>query len=132
MASPKVEKVKPYNNGQWTEARMHSFIKGALRSASQRWPPKYETLNAACIGVQLNERTNRFAKHYLCAECGNAFPSKDVEVNHRIPVIPVTGFDSWDGVVARMYCEKEHLEVLCKPCHKKITKEENTQRKLNV
>ena len=66
-----------------------------------------------------------------CANCHNHFVSKDVEVNHRIPVIPVTGFDSWDAVIDRLFCEEDALEVLCKPCHKVLTKLENQQRKEN-
>lgn len=71
------------------------------------------------------------AKHFTCAACRKEFPAKNVEVNHKIPVIPVTGFDSWDKVIERMFCEKEHFEVLCKPCHKSVTKLESEERKLN-
>ena len=124
-------KVKPYNNGEWTEARYHSFIKSALRSASQRWPPKYNVLNAAKLGKRINKKTGRLAEHYLCAACREAFPAKEVQVNHKIPVVPVTGFDNWDGVISRLFCEAEHLEVLCIPCHKTITQQENQERKQN-
>lgn len=67
--------------------------------------------------------------HYECAKCKGHFPAKQVEVNHKEPIVPVTGFDSWDGVISRMFCEKDKLEVLCKPCHKLITKEENDARR---
>ena len=118
-----------YNGGQWTIARYNSFVKGALRSASQRWPPKYTVLNEACIGQKINPTSGRLAKFYTCNACKEAFLAKLVEVNHIIPVIPVTGFDNWDGVIERMFCEKEHLEVCCKVCHKAITKQENLTRK---
>jgi len=121
--------VKPYNNGQWTQARYNSFIKSALRNASQRWPPKYETLNNACTGAKINQKTGRMAKHYKCNKCKEDFPAKEVEVNHIQPIVPVSGFDSWDGVIARMFCEADGLEVLCKPCHKEVTKSENEERK---
>lgn len=125
----KIEKEKPYNGGEWTVARYNSFVKGGLRSASQRWPPKYRVLSESCIGTQVNPKSGRLAKFYRCNKCKDAFPAKDVEVNHIDPVIPITGFDSWDGVIERMFCEKDKLEVLCKPCHKIVTKEENTERK---
>ena len=127
----KTEKEKPYNGGEWTEARYFSFIKSGLRSASQRWPPKYRVLSGAYVGTKTNPKSGRLAKHYVCKGCGNEFVAKDVEVNHIIPVIPVTGFDSWDGVIKRLFCEEQGLEVLCKPCHKKITQQENEERKLN-
>jgi hypothetical protein len=124
-------KSKTRNNGEWTEARFTSFIKSALRSASQRWPPKYQTLNEAFVGKQINASSGRLAKHFKCRKCANLFPQKEVEVNHITPVVPLTGFDSWDGVIERMFCEKHELEVLCKPCHSEISKKENSERKIN-
>ncbi len=121
-------KIKTRNGGEWTEARYRSFVKSALRSASQRWPPKYQSLNEACIGTKLNVKTGRMAKHYKCNQCKNDFPAKEVEVNHIVPVVPTSGFTTWDEVIERMFCEKNGLEVVCKPCHKAITKEENKER----
>ena len=115
---------KTRNGNQWTEARYNSFVKGGLRSASQRWPPKYETLNAACVGQRINPKSGRLAKFYTCNSCKDDFVAKDI-----LPVVLTSGFDSWEGVVARMFCEKEHLEVLCKPCHKLVSAEENKERK---
>lgn len=69
------------------------------------------------------------AKHYQCNHCNGLFPAKDVEVNHLTPVIPVDGFDSWDEVINRMFCEKDGFEVLCKPCHKAVTQKENKERR---
>lgn len=100
-----------------------------MRSASQRWPPKYQTLNAACVGQQINQASGRLAKHYKCAACSNVFPAKHVEVNHIDPVIPTTGFDSWDNVIDRLFCEQEGLEVVCKTCHRVRTQEENKERR---
>ena len=120
---------KPYNDGEWTQARFNSFVKSALRSASQRWPPKYQCLNEAYVETKINIKTGRMAKHYKCNRCRNDFPMKDVEVNHIIPVVPISGFDSWDKVIERLFCEKDGLETVCKPCHKIITKEENDTRR---
>lgn len=114
------------NSGNWTEARYQSFVKSALRAASRRWPPKYETLNDACVGSKTNIKTGRLAKHYRCANCGNEFPAKDVQVDHKIPIIdPAVGFTTWDDVINRMFCEKTNLQVLCiDPCHKSKTSAE--------
>jgi 5-methylcytosine-specific restriction endonuclease McrA len=71
------------------------------------------------------------AEFHECASCKSLFVSKDVEVNHKVPVVPVTGFDSWDGVIERLFCEADGLEVVCKTCHKEITKQEREQRKEN-
>ena len=124
-----VSLTRKYNDGQWTPSRYQSFIKSALRSASVRWPPRYQTLNDSFVAVKVNEKTGRKAKHFECAMCKNHFPQKDVQVNHKKPVIPLSGFISWDDVIERLFCEKEGLEVLCKPCHKAVTAEENKERK---
>lgn len=116
---------KLHNGGKWTEAKFHSFVKSALRGASRRWPPKYETLNASLVGVRTNIRTGRKAKHFTCARCAGEFVACDVQVDHIKPIIdPEVGFTSWDDVVNKMFCEKENLQVLCKDCHKKKTAEE--------
>jgi hypothetical protein len=120
---------KTYNNGEWTQARFHSFVKSALRSASIRWPPKYQKLSEALVGTKVNQKTGRMAKHYECNLCKGHFPAKDVEVNHILPVVPIEGFTSWDVIIERMFCEKDGLEVVCKPCHKIITQKENDERK---
>lgn len=121
--------TKKRNNGQWTEARYESFIKSALRRASVRWPPRYLALKDAYVGKKINPETGRMAMHYECVMCVSHLPAKQVEVNHKEPIVPITGFDSWDGVIARLFCEKDKLEVLCKPCHRIITKEENDARR---
>ena len=65
------------------------------------------------------------AKHYRCAKCLGAFPSKDVQVDHIKPIInPSIGFTTWDDVVNNMFCEKNNLQVLCLACHKIKTQAE--------
>lgn len=118
-----------YNNGQWTSSRFYSFIKSSLRTASVRWAPRYETLADAFVDRRINVKSGKLAKHFRCANCEECFPQKDVEVNHIDPVIPLQGHDSWDAVINRMFCEKDGLEVLCKPCHKVVTQLENIERK---
>lgn len=116
------------NNGKWTSSRFNSFIKGALRSASSKWPPKYEVLKEAATEKKINWKTGRLAQHYLCNSCGKEYPLKDVQVDHIDPVIdPNTGFVSWDEVVSRMFCEKSGFQVLCKSCHVEKT---NVERRI--
>lgn len=118
-----------FNGGEWTQARFNSFIKSALRTASVRWPPRYQCLADAYRCTKVNEKTGRQAKHFECAICAKLFTQQDVEINHKDPVVPVSGFDSWDAVIDRMFCEGDALECLCKPCHKAMTKEENQLRR---
>ena len=111
------------NGGKWTEARYRSFVISTLRAGSRKWPPKYETLNAAKTEKKVNKATGRLAQHYLCAMCEQEYTQKDVQVDHIKPVIdPKKGFVSWDTYIDRMFCEGKNLQVLCKICHAEKTK----------
>jgi 5-methylcytosine-specific restriction endonuclease McrA len=119
---------KPYNNGTWTEGRFNSFVKSALRSASQRWPPKYKALNESKQGKRINPSSGRLAEYYRCASCKADFPAKGVQVDHIIPVInPAVGFTSWDDAIKRMFCEQKDFQILCSACHKEKTNLEKQQ-----
>lgn len=115
------QKAKPRNGGQWTEARFESFVRSTLRSGSRRWPPKWEVLKEAFSKEGINPKTKRKAKLYLCAACGEENSSKDVQVDHIEAIGPC---DTWDEFIERLFCEKDNLQVLCKPCHKEKTKKE--------
>lgn len=116
----------------WTQGRINAFIMAVLRSGTRRWPPKWNTLEAAKTSKHTNPKTGRVAQFYRCACCSEEFTSKEVEVDHIIPVVPSTGFVSWDNVIERLFCGEENLQVLCTTCHKAKSKEENKKRKTNA
>lgn len=121
---------RAYNDGEWTAARFRSFVTGALRTASRRWPPKYKALKKASLGKATNKKTGKQAAHYECAACKDSFIAADVQVDHKEPVVePSKGFISWDVYVERIFCEASNLQVLCKPCHKEKTAAEKLLRK---
>ena len=125
------------NNGQWTESRFFSFIKGGLRGISNRWPPKYLAKKRAWVrrGV------------YLCAGYHSdphevpatlpPPPGKKRRINnsvidHIVPVVdPVKGFTTWDNLINRLFCEADGLQLLCNDCHSRKTADERQQRKEN-
>lgn len=126
---------KPHNGGQWTAARMQSFIKGALRAASNRWGPKYSVKKNARVerGVYRCAGYNR-PSHKVPASLppkkGNKRRINNAVVDHIHPVIdPAVGFVSWDDVIKRMFCEEDGLQVLCHECHSKKTADERALAK---
>ncbi|HXQ39469.1 MAG TPA: HNH endonuclease signature motif containing protein [Anaerolineales bacterium] len=110
-----------YNNGKWTKGRFDSFITSILRGGSRRWEPKWAVLREAATEKKVNTKTGRIAQHYECATCQEDFPAKDVQVDHVIAMGPGL---TWDEFIDRLFCEKDNLQVLCKPCHAKKTKKE--------
>jgi 5-methylcytosine-specific restriction endonuclease McrA len=98
------------------------FIIATLRRASYRWNPRY-----LC---KINARVER--GKYRCAKCKEVFGPKAIAVDHIIPVVPVTGFDDWNGYIDRLFCAEEGFQVLCKQkCHSEKSRNENALRKEN-
>lgn len=123
------KKPKPYNGKTWTVARKRSFIMSALRRA--QWPPKYQAIKRAYVEDGINAKTGRKCKLHKCESCGDLFPAKDMRADHINPIVPVTGFDSWDALIDRLFCEIDGFQAICVDCHKIKTKQENEQRKAN-
>jgi len=114
MAKPPV--MKPYNTGQWSEARYASFIKSALRRAM--WPVKYQCLRNAYVQDGVNPKTGRRIKQYRCNLCKELFMQKELKVDHIDPVVcPLAGWVSWDVYISRLFCELDNLQAICTTCH---------------
>lgn len=65
--------------------------------------------------------------HWNCEKCGAE--TREPEVDHIEPAVPLTGWDSWDGYISRMFTEDEwKLQVLCNTCHSAITNDQRMAR----
>lgn len=117
---------RPRNGGQWTEAKFHAFVKGALRKAM--WPAKFAAIKQAYVKDGINPETGRKCKLHRCEDCKELFPQKGVQADHKIPVVGPEGFVSWDEYIKRLFCEKEGFRILCKECHYKVTQQEQKGR----
>jgi len=117
--------AKTRNGEQWTEGQFNSFIKSMLRRGSTRWGPKYACKKAARHSEKLPNEKGRLVFHSLCASCNQVFPETTCAVDHIQPVVdPYVGFQGWDTLIERLFCEVDNLQVLCKPCHDRKTKRE--------
>ena len=122
----RVDIERPYNGGEWSEARMASFIKSALRGA--RWPQKYEAVKTAFVEHGVNPATGRQCKLHRCEDCGGLFPQNGVQADHIVPVVGPEGFINWDTYIKRLFCEADGFRILCKACHQVITAKERVGR----
>ena len=125
MARPSGDKNRC--GGRWTEAKWKSFIKNQLRGATRKWAPIGDCLS--------NARVKR--GFYECADCKEHVPNttktggkrtKNVFVDHIDPIVPVTGWISWDAGSERRLCEENNLQLLCKACHDSKSKIEAGER----
>lgn len=111
---------KTRNFGTLSEAGFRSFIISALRKQSLRWKPINEC-----------RKKNRVRRGvYRCEICGKLI--KKGEVDHISPVVPVSGFTTWDDYINNMFCEIDGFQLLCSECHEIKTNKENEERKSKV
>jgi group I intron endonuclease len=74
----------------------------------------------------------RKAVRFECAECNKIHMGKDIQVDHLESVVPLNipaKHVCMDDLINRLFCSKNNLQVLCKPCHKIKSKEENITRR---
>lgn len=111
------KKVKKIKNTK--EAKLRSTVMQYLRRASLSWEPRNQAVKHA--------RTGR--NQYKCNMClVETFDRKSIKVDHIMPVVPLGGFDSFDGIIRRLFCDVEGFQVLCTPCHDIKTAEEDKFR----
>lgn len=118
----------------WTEAKFNGFIKGAIRGATRRWPPKTQALKDAWVerGVYKCVGYKRRWHHVPVSIKVDGKRVRNVAVDHINPVVcPVAGFTSWDELIDRMFVEADGFQVLCKDCHGQKTADERKIRKVN-
>lgn len=101
------------------DSKFKSFIISLLRRGTYRWKPRNECFKEAKVS----------RGKYRCNICKEVFRRKDVVVDHIEPVVPTTGFTTFDNYILRMYPPKEGFQVLCKNHHSVKTKAENEERK---
>lgn len=119
---------KPHACGTWTDARKHSFLISLVRSGTMKWKPKRQCIKDAYVKDGVNPVTDRKVKLYACRLCPCLSMQKDMRADHIEPIVPVTGFTSWDEVFARTFVEVEGFQAVCVECHSKKTEKERVQR----
>ncbi len=122
MARPAGEKTRC--GGRWTEAKWKSFIKNQLRGATRKWAPIQDCLKNARVKRGL----------YECAGCGKHVTNtvkegakrvKNVFVDHIQPIVPVTGWISWDSCIERMFVRRIICNCYVKNAMTRRSKEED-------
>lgn len=111
--------VKCRAGNTWTESRYFSYIRSTLRRAWSRYPVRFQVLSEAKRAYKGTDKRTKW--EYQCKDCTKWFKTKEVEVDHINSAGSLKCFEDLAGFCERLFCEKENLRVLCKPCHKKRT-----------
>ena len=127
------KKEMPRCSGTMTEPMYDGFIKSALRKASTRWKPRGDCIRDARVarGMYKCDGCGKIVTASLPPPEGKKRRIKNILADHIDPVVPVTGFVSWDNVIERLFCERDGFQALCSACHKIKSLEENQLRKEN-
>jgi hypothetical protein len=104
-----------------------AFVKIKLRRASVMWPARNEAKSRARVS-----RGN-----YKCEACGSIKKAKEIELDHKDPVVPLTGqimrLDGsridYNAYIDRLFCPADGFSVLCINCHTSKTETESEMRK---
>ena len=135
MAKPKAKKGRtttpPFENyPAWTSSKWWSFLRSALRSASSRYPPKYECLNLATrpyVGPDKRRKKER-----QCAQCKQWFSTTMTQADHIVPAGRLADWDDLVPFVQRMFCSIDGFQCLCSnfegSCHSLKTLQERQDR----
>jgi hypothetical protein len=119
-ASRKPRVARPRNAGTMTESAFWSFIRSALRQKSRFWRPILQCKLEARRPYKGPNKRQKF--EYLCNDCKKWYPEKKINVDHMVPAGSLNCAADLPGFVERLFCEKEHLQVLCETCHDHKTK----------
>lgn len=117
---------------EWDDRRFFNWVMKLLRRGGATFPNRDKAFKAAYAGKFRNVRTRRMAMHYFCACCGEIFPKHECQADHIEPVVPITGWVSWDDTIARLFIPTEGYQILCKSCHHIKSGEENKLRPRTV
>lgn len=115
---PKAKKKLPH---------VDSWVKAKLRRASIFWPGKSQAL----------QRVKVDRGQYRCEMCEGIFKAKELEADHKFPVIPLDGKIMRDEdrkrlnfniYIDRLFIGPEGYNIYCKACHFSKTSAEQQMR----
>lgn len=110
-----------------------THVRAGIRKAFKFSPLHKEALRRARYEGPILKKDGSISKRvrvdYLCSKCDDLFKLNEVEVHHIVKVGPAPGTRNapdeltWDEFIGRVFCPVESLMVVCKDCHRQLTRE---------
>lgn len=118
--------VRTRNAGTMTESMFWGMIRATLRNKSRWWKPI--SLCKQKAKRKYNGPNKRQKWEYQCAKCKKWWAEKHINVDHIIPVGSLQSAQDLPRFVENLFCEVNHLQVLCSTCHNVKTQSERNER----
>lgn len=116
---------RKYTEEQQIEVDRCNKIRQMLRRAWSKDPKRYEALKNAKKKYKGDNPRQKF--EYVCAHCKKGFKQNEVSVDHIIPCGSFLKREQLGEWADRLFYGD--LQVLCKVCHNKKTKEDRDGQK---
>lgn len=112
---------------------LQAAVYSALRRAHRNSPEYHQALKNAKSDFYIPSKKGKPMRrvHFQCIKCGSKNSRKTVAVDHKEPVVEVTGKADFNTYISRLFCGIKGLQILCKVCHDAKSKEENRQRRIH-
>lgn len=110
------------------KAAWFTWLRGLLRRGWNKSPVKIEYLKENRYKIKNPaKKGKREIWGADCEVCGDTFPMKDIQVDHKVEAGSLRDFEDIEGFVIRLLaCDKGDLQLVCKPCHTIITHSQRT------
>ena len=114
-------------------SKLKKFVISVLRKSTFKWKPRQMAYDKSKVKVG-EFSTGRPKYKRRCTICEELFMSKDIQMDHIDPVVPIEGYKSGSSFdlneyVERMFPEETGWQTICHTCHDEKTKKEDKLRK---
>jgi len=109
-----------------SDTKFWTYLRSTLRRAFLRYPIRQQCIR---LNRKPYEGENKRQKwSCTCEICGIYLKMTEVHVDHIEPIGQLKQFSDLQKFTETLFCEQDNLRILCKPCHKVITKEQRKKR----
>jgi len=104
------------------------FVERLVRRHWHRWFAYSVAKEFYRAGKGINPATGRECYLAVCGICKETGFEKEMEMDHKEPVISVKGRGTLEQFITRLLCGPDGLQRVHKTCHVKKTNSENARR----
>lgn len=118
--------VRNRGGGRYTESEYWAFIRSGLRAKNNRWPVKYDCLNAAKRPYKGPNKRQKY--EWQCNVCKEWVTGKEIQADHVIPSGRLSKPEDLMTFVPLLFCEMDNYQAICSTCHSIKTAEERKKK----